>query len=374
MPNLLEQINEFNFQDPSFISFLKRIPAAVAVLDTEIKYIAVSDRWYSDYGITDLDIIGKSHYEIFPEILNMPEWLAFHQSSLKGAVHEKEEDCFPREDGGLQWIRWKIYPWYNSKKEIGGMIFYTEEITQSKERQLSLERANQKLSATLEEIQRKNAQLEDFAHITAHNLRAPATNLIALTQLYTGANSQDQKEKIVSQIDLASQHLVETLDQLQKALIIRTNTDMENQTLVFEEIVSSTRDQVSTLLDECQAEVHTNFVEAPNIEYPKTYLESIFINLLSNAIKYRSPQRRLKVHIRTYVEKDQIHLKVEDNGLGIDLVRHGSKMFKMGKTFHASKDSRGMGLFMIKTQIEALKGEIKVESTVDQGSTFTVIF
>ena len=374
MTNQLMEINTFNFQDPSFISFLKRIPAAVAVLDTDVKYIAVSDRWYSDYGIEDHNIIGKSHYEIFPEILDMPEWLAYHQSSLRGAIHEKNEDCFPREDGSLQWIRWKIYPWYNAQKEIGGMTFYTEEITESKQRQISLENINERLSSTLKELKRKNIQLKDFAHITAHNLRAPSSNLIALTQLHKNATSTDQKERIVDQIDLASQDLLKTLDELQRALIIRTNSDEDNESLLFEDVCNYTIKQVSTLLSECNAHLETNFSDAPKIEYPSTYLESIFINLITNAIKYRSPERSLVLKIHTYIEKNCTHLSVADNGLGIDLKKYGDKIFKMGKRFHSGTDSRGMGLFMIKNQIEALGGEINVESQVNIGTKFTVIF
>ena len=368
------EIKNFDFQDESFRSFLRLIPAAVAVLDTEVHYLAVSDRWYTDYGIQQKDIIGKSHYDIFPEILKMPHWLALHQSSLQGAVHQHDEDYFPREDGTIQWVRWKIYPWHDKKGEIGGMIFYTEVITEEKEYQRSLEKANQNLSTALNEVQDKNRYLEEFAYITAHNLRAPATNLTALARLYELKEELEDRDEIISQIATSTQTLISTLDDLQQALVIRTNTDIKKDQLSFEEIYQSTLNQVSALLKGCKGCIEADFLAVESIEFPKSYMESIFINMVSNAIKYRSPERCLELKIGTYLKDDQVHLYFKDNGLGIDLEKYGDKLFKMGKSFHQFKDSKGIGLFIVKSQVEALKGKIDVSSEVNVGTQFTIIF
>ncbi len=369
-----DKIKNFDFEDESFISFLKRIPAAVAVLDTQIRYIAVSDRWISDYGLENQDIIGKCHYEIFPEILDMPEWLAYHQSSLKGAVHQVDEDSFPRADGRLQWIRWKIYPWYSKPQQVGGMIFYTEVITEQKEKQLSLEKANKELSSALEELQHKNQQLEEFAYITAHNLRSSTTNLAALTKLYGVTEESRVKENVIHQISTSTQTLINTLDDLQESLVIQTHTDIPKDLIRFEEVCVATVEQMEALLEECQAHIETDFSQAATVSFPKSYMESIFTNLVSNAIKYRSPERILHLKIGSYLKNNRVHLYFQDNGLGIDLIKHQKKLFKMGRTFHRKKDARGIGLFLIKSQIEALKGDIEVASEVNKGTTFTVIF
>jgi len=112
----------------------------------------------------------------------------------------------------------------------------------------------------------------------------------------------------------------------------------------------------------------------PEIEYHKTYLESIFLNLVTNAIKYRSPDRNPEIHIETEIVNDKIKLTIRDNGLGIDLVRHGHKLFGLNKTFHRHPDAKGVGLYLTKIQIETMGGSIYATSEVNKGTVFTIIF
>ena len=104
------------------------------------------------------------------------------------------------------------------------------------------------------------------------------------------------------------------------------------------------------------------------------YFESILQNLVSNAIKYRSPERSPIVQINLIQENDYVLLEVTDNGLGIDLQKYGSRIFGMYKTFHRNKDAKGLGLFITKTQIEAINGKIEIASTVNMGTSFKVYF
>jgi signal transduction histidine kinase len=108
--------------------------------------------------------------------------------------------------------------------------------------------------------------------------------------------------------------------------------------------------------------------------YSKGYLESILQNLLSNALKYRSPKRTPEITVRTGVENGSIVLRVSDNGLGIDMVKFGEELFGLHKTFHEHQDARGVGLFLVKTQIEAMGGTVEAESEIDKGTTFTIRF
>ncbi|HCW08217.1 MAG TPA: hypothetical protein DGG95_12725, partial [Cytophagales bacterium] len=109
---------------------IKHTPAAVAMFDSEMKYIIASERWMVDYQLGDQNIIGKSHYEIFPEI--SAEWKALHQRTLQGEGLFKEEDPFVRADGTTDWVRWEMQPWYTENHSIGGMILFTEVITERK--------------------------------------------------------------------------------------------------------------------------------------------------------------------------------------------------------------------------------------------------
>lgn len=103
-------------------------------------------------------------------------------------------------------------------------------------------------------------------------------------------------------------------------------------------------------------------------------MESILLNFLSNAVKYRSEDRKLKVEFNVEKVNGGWKLSISDNGLGIDLAKHGHKLFGMFKTFHKNPEARGMGLFIAKSQIEALKGRVEVQSVVNHGTTFYIYF
>ncbi len=110
--------------------FIRHTPAAIAMLDTQMRYIQTSERWMQDYKIVGQDIIGKSHYTIFPEIDQ--RWKDIHQRVLAGAIEHCDEDPFPRADGSTDWLQWEARPWYQSKDQVGGLIFFTQVITERK--------------------------------------------------------------------------------------------------------------------------------------------------------------------------------------------------------------------------------------------------
>lgn len=118
-------------QEEQLRLFVKHAPAGVAMFDREMRYVVASDRWRTSYGLADADIAGRSHYDIFPDL---PErWKIIHQRCLAGAVEACEEDPFPRADGSVDWVRWEIHPWHTNTDEIGGIIIFSEVITERKQ-------------------------------------------------------------------------------------------------------------------------------------------------------------------------------------------------------------------------------------------------
>lgn len=130
--------------------FVEHSPAAIAMFDRDMRYIVASRRYLSDYDLGERDIIGRSHYDIFPE---MPEeWKNIHQHCLKGAIEKSDNDPFPRASGKLDWIRWEIHPWFEKNDEIGGVILFSEVITESKLSENKLKETHQKLVNILENM------------------------------------------------------------------------------------------------------------------------------------------------------------------------------------------------------------------------------
>jgi len=108
--------------------FIKHAPAAVAMLDNEMRYLQASDRWLMDYHLLGQDIIGKSHYDVFPDIPD--RWREVHRRVLAGATERCEQDPFPRADGTTEWLHWEVRPWFKPDGQIGGVIMFTQVITE----------------------------------------------------------------------------------------------------------------------------------------------------------------------------------------------------------------------------------------------------
>lgn len=124
--------------------FIRYAPAAIAMLDTQMRYIQTSDRWIHDYRLDGASLTGRRHYDVFPDL---PErWKEMHRRVLAGGVERCEEDPFPRNDGSMDWLQWEARPWHKSGGQIGGLIFFTQVITGRKRAETSLSESQQRLS------------------------------------------------------------------------------------------------------------------------------------------------------------------------------------------------------------------------------------
>ncbi|MFT3795467.1 CHASE3 domain-containing protein [Flavobacterium sp.] len=226
----------------------------------------------------------------------------------------------------------------------------------------------------MDELTFQNQQLNDFASITSHNLRSPASNITSLVASVEEDSTIDEYKMLFEMLKKVAQNLNESLNQLMEVLHIKRNKLIEKENLTFRSILDKTIDSLQGEIHRSDAVITGDFDKAPEILYSRIYLDSIFHNLVSNALKYRDPKRKPEIRVSTEKKGGHIYLQVSDNGLGIDMARHGHKLFGMHQIFHNHPEAKGVGLFMTKTQIESMKGRISVESEVGKGTTFTVMF
>jgi signal transduction histidine kinase len=233
----------------------------------------------------------------------------------------------------------------------------------------------EELSKAYEDLIEYNRQLEQYSFMTAHNLRSPVARILGLCNLLEMENIDvDEKLMIAKQIAVSTQLLDEVIKDINHIFEIKRKTELHYQFISLEEIVNKVRFLLENEIEEARGQIITDFQQVQHLYTSAPYTESIFYNLISNAVKFRHPYRQLLVQICSEKVNQFTKISIQDNGIGIDLDQHKSKMFHLYKRFHLHVAGKGMGLFLVKTQIERLGGRIEVESTPQQGTKFEVYF
>lgn len=242
------------------------------------------------------------------------------------------------------------------------------------ERTNHLKEANETIKKNVEILTLQKKQLEDFCNIISHNLRAPLVNISMLVDMITEISDAEEKSILIEKLNITSQNLSDIFNELVESIQIRQDTEIPSKKLQFESYLQKTIDGLQGQINKTAAVIESDFSSGPSIDYPPKYLYSILYNLVSNAIKYHSPDRVPHIKIATRKLPGSVLLSVTDNGLGIDLKKNRHHLFKIRKVFHSHPDAKGFGLFITKSQIEAMNDSIWIESTPDQGTTFFVEF
>lgn len=237
-----------------------------------------------------------------------------------------------------------------------------------------MHQSKNRIENLLQLVADQNLRLLDFAYIVSHNMRSHTGNLEMLLSLLKVDFPGHTENNYFPMMENAVARLQQTIEDLNNAIVSYSYNEEALQRITLRENINKTIEGFQMRVDAIDATVTCNVPEDLVIQHIETYLHNIFNNLLDNAIKYRDPLRPLQVHINHTEMLDYHLVEVSDNGLGIDLVNNADKVFGMYKTFHNVKDARGIGLFLVKNQMEALKGKIEVASEVNKGSTFKLYF
>lgn len=270
-------------------------------------------------------------------------------------------------DGTVRWLKSEGEVIQDSEGNAVRIVGTHQDITKSKKLQLEREKITQ-------DLLQRNKELEQFAYIVSHNLRGPVSNIIGITEELLITPSTDE---IYPEFLAGLKNSTDKLDGVIKDLgfILQRKREVTEQfeDINFSELVENIKGSISNMITESGANIQYQF-EVPAMVSLKTYLYSIFYNLISNSIKYRATGVAPDIKITSTTHNGFIELVFTDNGIGIDLTKNADKVFGLYKRFHSHTEGKGMGLYMVKSQVESLGGTIGISSELNKGTTFAIRF
>lgn len=241
------------------------------------------------------------------------------------------------------------------------------EIIQRKKQEAGLEKISYELQVT-------NNELEQFAYLTSHNLRAPVTNLRSLIKLFDKENLHEKNKLFFDKIEFSVNNFNEMLSDLNVILSARKEEVASYKTLNFGEELQHVMNSISQTAADDDLNVLHDFSKSPQVYCQQDVLRSVLLNLVTNAIKYKKMGNKPELFLQSDLSGDYIILKATDKGIGINLNKYGNRLFNPYQRLHPHIEGKGLGLYLIKTQVEKMGGKINVESVEKKGTTFTVYF
>ena len=218
-----------------------------------------------------------------------------------------------------------------------------------------------------------NAKLADFTHIVSHNIRSNTSNMTMLIDLIEDTKEFSEQKEYFKLLKQSNNKLSETISHLNDTIDLQFTSKKRKTEINIQTEINTILETFKEQIDFEKIKIELSITKDLAVYTIPTYFESIISNLISNAIKYKSPKRKLIIKITARKEKRKTLITVEDNGIGIDLIKNKDKIFGMYKTFHNNSDTIGLGLFMIKNKVNVLGGSIKVESKINSGSLFKLV-
>jgi signal transduction histidine kinase len=235
-----------------------------------------------------------------------------------------------------------------------------------------VDRQTQDLKQANIELTEHNNRLEQFAFIISHNLRAPMSRIVGLSSILDFTQDLNEVSEIVKLMLKSTNDLDQVIKDLTIILGIQKMNSQVLDSIKLSELMEKVMNTLESEIQQSKAVITLNFDSANLVKSLSPYLESILYNLLSNAIKYKHPGRRPEIQVTSYHQGDFVRVDVSDNGLGIDLENVKDGLFNLYKRFHFHVDGKGMGLYLVKTQLAALGGKIEIKSKEGEGTIFSV--
>jgi len=314
--------------------FVKNVPAAVAMFDRDMRYLEVSDRWCTVYAVDGSQILGRSHYDVFPDL---PErYREVHRRGLGGETVRAEEDCWERE-GGTKWARWEVRPWNTFDGTRGGILIFAEDITSRKEMEEALSSMSRKLLQSQEqERSRIGRELHD-----------DISQRLAMLCMELDLLRQNPSE-----VQSRAQELQERLEEISTDLQALSH-DLHSSKLEYLGVAAGIKSWCRDFGERQKTEIHFRDDLSSVVPFEiGVCLLRVIQEALCNVVKH-SGVKRVEVQLAEY--SNEIHLVVSDSGTGFDV--------------EAVRQGKGLGLTSMQERVRLVNGSITVESKPMRGTT-----
>ena len=332
------------------------------------KILYVNDAFTSMSGYTAQEVIGNTPRLLQATNSNKNELQKLKQAlanwqNFEGTILNKKKN------GEEFWVNLRISPVANEAGWFTHWVSIQRDVTKEKNAELEREQLIKQLIVN-------NKELTQFSYITTHNLRAPLTNLISICRMIEEDKLEDVKTKrLVNGFKQSTELLNDTLNDLIKILIIKEKPYWNKEEVVFQKILDKVKASVFIKLTKMSAIIESDFSQMDSVIFSVAYMESVLLNLVTNSLKFAHPTRLPVITIRSIKEKDDTtKLVYSDNGIGMDMELVKDKIFGLYQRFHDNAEGKGLGLYLIHSQITAFGGKIEVLSKEGVGTTFTITF
>ena len=353
----------------NFTAIIENTDAAVYSLDTNFNYTAFNHLYQQtiklNYGVDIKN--GDKVYDLNrqKDLIELFKSEQQYKRVLNGETVKFEKEL--KSNGQYSCTSISMHPIWKDKKVVGLSCFNTD-ITKQKQEQFQKEKITADLIS-------RNKDLEQFSYIISHNLRAPVANIMSLASLISSEEIfDDEKKLLINGLNTSAEKLDEVIRDLNYILQVRVQASEQKTIVNFSELVKNIEVSIQFMLDEQDAVIKTDFSQINELLTIKSFMHSIFYNLISNSIKYRRIDVPLSIEIESKLLRNSVELYFKDNGMGIDLYKKSNQVFGLYKRFHTDKaEGKGIGLYMVKTQVEAIGGRVSVASEVNKGTTFKIV-
>lgn len=349
-------------------AFISTAPAALAMLDRSFNYIAASKIWMASYNVDVATIIGKNHLEVFHEISD--EWKEYMRRCVLGESFKRDEDPFYRRDGKLEWLRWEIKPWYEEPGKVGGILLFTDLITEKKKAKEDLIKAKEEAEVALQAKSR-------FLSVMSHEIRTPMNAVIGFSNLLL-ENPRADQEEYLKLLKFSADNLlviindILSLSKIDEGMVTLETVDFNLKELL--ENVCAINKQATTEKNIGLKLVYDNRLP-PTIKGDTVRFGQVITNLVNNAIKFTHSGD--VIIAASLVEEDKksvnICFEIKDTGIGIPEEKQGYvfEIFTQASSETTRKfGGIGLGLAICKRLVELMGGNIKIKSKPGEGSTF----